>query len=314
MSLESLVTHYLEYLKIEKNRSPLTITNYNFYLDRFLEWARTQRITKPEQITPRCAHAFQLWLEQIHEPIPLKKNTQNYHLIALRNFLRYLAQHDIASVEMSIIKLAKNPRRSVDFLHADDLEKLLAMPSKSANTDSIRTRDRAILELLFSTGLRISEITSLTREHIHLDKDEFMVRGKGNKYRIVFLSSRAKTHLSAYLNTRKDSLPPLFIRHDRAFSRDKNSKTKTHDAFLTPRSIQRLVHHYAALAGITNAITPQVIRNTFASDLFKSGADVETVQSLLGHASITTTQFYADRATQPTVAAPRKQKKKNGTR
>ncbi|MDO8571752.1 MAG: tyrosine-type recombinase/integrase [bacterium] len=288
--LHELAIQFLEHIEIEKNRSPRTVQNYGFYLNRFLDWAKKQGITRPDAVSLDVVRNYRLWLNRQPGKTPLKKNTQNYHLIALRSFLKYLAKRDVKTLAPEKIELAKTSQRTVGFLDGDDLERLLTSPLKTHDTEIIKKRDRAILEVLFSTGLRVSELSSLKRDTINLGKDEFTVKGKGDKYRIVFLSSRAREHIKIYLDLRKDILPPLFLRHDRAF----NPKRSDEDAdfFLTPRSIQRLVQKYAKIAGVTKKITPHVMRHSFATDLLMNGADIRSVQSLLGHASITTTQIY----------------------
>ena len=294
MNLKTLSREFLEHVEIEKNRSLATVRNYAFYLSRFLEWCDAHGVADPGKLTLDHVRAYRLWLNRLGGNTPLKKNTQNYHLIALRAFLKYLSKRDIATLAPEKIELGKNPERTVAFLEGDDLELLLSAPQKSAEPDIIKKRDRAILELLFSTGLRVSELASLARDSVNLSKEEFTVRGKGDKYRIVFLSRRARTALSAYLAKRKDSLTALFIRHDRAFSASRRTTMSDDDNtfHLTPRSIQRLVHKYSAAVGITKHITPHVMRHTYATDLLMNGADIRSVQSLLGHASITTTQIY----------------------
>ncbi|MEK7619595.1 MAG: tyrosine-type recombinase/integrase [Patescibacteria group bacterium] len=294
MNLKTLSREFLEHVEIEKNRSLATVRNYAFYMNRFLEWCSTQGVHSPDKLNLDHVRAYRLWLNRLGGNTPLKKNTQNYHLIALRAFLKYLSKRDIATLAPEKIELGKNPERTVAFLEGDDLELLLSAPQKSAEPDIIKKRDRAILELLFSTGLRVSELASLARDSINLSKTEFTIRGKGDKYRIVFLSSRARHSVAAYLAKRTDSLEPLFLRHDRAFSPGRHAVTSDdgHTLHLTPRSIQRLVHKYSTAVGITKHITPHVMRHTYATDLLMNGADIRSVQSLLGHASITTTQIY----------------------
>ncbi|MBI4239755.1 tyrosine-type recombinase/integrase [Candidatus Uhrbacteria bacterium] len=291
MELKKLISDFLEHIEIEKNRSLNTLENYGFYLGRFREWAESNNISRVNHITLDSVRAYRLWLNRLHGDKPLKKNTQNYHLIALRSFLKYLAKRDIKTLAPEKIELGKMPERSVAFLEGDDLERLLQMPDQSGNPGIIKKRDCAILEVLFSTGLRVSELAALTRENINLKKDEFTVRGKGDKYRIVFLSQRAKEKIKNYLEARKDAFDPLFLRHDRAFNpHSKNIDDK--NLYLTPRSIQRLVQRYAKMAGMTKKISPHTLRHSYATDLLMNGADIRSVQSLLGHASITTTQIY----------------------
>lgn len=283
--IDKLITDFLEYLEVERGRSARTIRNYDFYLRRFAQWGDHP---EPKEITTNMVHKFRLWLNrevQGRDGEALKKSTQNYHLIALRAFLKYLARNDITSLAPEKIELAKQEQRQVEFMEADELDRLLAAPLK-AGEGLVPLRDKAILELLFSTGMRVSELSQLQIESINLKRDEFTVRGKGGKLRAVFLSSTAKEAVQKYLNKRRDPSPFLFIGHDRA------KGGRTNDGGLTPRSIQRMVERYTKLAGITKHVTPHTLRHTFATDLLLGGADIRSVQSLLGHASITTTQIY----------------------
>ncbi len=279
-----LLTEYLEYLEIEKNRSPLTIRNYHFYLKRFLDFAK---INKLDQITYEVVRQFRLYLNRlIVNGKPLTKSTQNYHSIAIRNFLKYLARHDVKTMAPEKIELAKAGQRVVEFLDGSDLSRLLEAPLKSKNPEVVRLRDKAILELLFSTGLRVSELVNLNRDSLNLDKDEFTIIGKGNKPRVVFMSDTARYWLKEYLNKRQDASMDLFIAHDRA------SKGRKDEKGLTARSVERLVNKYRRQAGITKRVTPHTMRHSFATDLLSNGADIRSVQSMLGHSSITTTQIY----------------------
>ena len=284
-NLKQLKQDFLTYLEVEKGRSVKTIRNYRFYLDRFFKWAK---VSKPGEITLDKVKKFRLYLNrlQIDDEKTLSKSTQNYHLIALRSFLKYLAKEDVKTLAPEKIELAKMTERQVDFLEGDDLERLLEAPFKTKEDEVIKLRDKAILELLFSTGMRVSELANLEREKINLKKDEFSVKGKGGKIRVVFLSTQAKESLQAYLKARKDMSEGLFVRHDRA-----RGKIET-DEKLTPRSIQRLIQKYSRIAGITKKVSPHTMRHSFATDLLASGADIRSVQAMLGHASITTTQVY----------------------
>lgn len=293
-NLKNLITDFLEYLEIEKNRSQTTIRNYAFYLNRFLEWSK---IDSSQRITLPLVKKYRLFLNRLTDEKtgePIKKNTQNYHVIALRSFLKYLAKQDIKTLAPEKIELAKQPERQIDFLEGSDLEKILEAPLLLEKNDKtknkiIHLRDKACLELLFSTGMRVSEIAKLKIEEINLKKDEFSVRGKGSKIRVVFLSNQAKYWLQQYLAKRTDMSPFLFIAHDRASTgRDKKDEAKP----LTSRSIERLVKKYAKVAGITKKITPHTLRHSFATDLLSNGADIRAVQAMLGHSSITTTQIY----------------------
>lgn len=284
---------FLTYLEVERNRSERTVRNYDFYLRRFFEWARGVR---PQGITLDHVREYRVWLNRYKDEHGhgMKKNTQNYHLIALRSFLKYLAKRDVASLAAEKIELARMPERSVAFLEEGELERLLGAPlmigqdsvHDPAKLPLVRLRDKAILETLFSTGLRVSELAGLTKESINLKQEEFTVRGKGDKPRVVFLSNQARYWIKAYLEARGDMHPALFVSHDRAkMQRDSVGG-------LTPRSMQRIVEHYARAAGITKQITPHTMRHTFATDLLRNGADIRSVQTLLGHSSITTTQIY----------------------
>jgi site-specific recombinase XerD len=285
MKITPLIKDFLDYLEIEKNRSPLTRQNYDFYLNRFAEFAGD---IDPAGITAERVRDYRLSLNRREDANgkPLKKNTQNYHLIALRAFLKYLAKRDVKSLSPEKVELGKMPDRQVEFLDGDDLAHLLAAPAKHAEDPMTALRDKAILETLFSTGLRVSELCGLKRENVNLKRDEFTVRGKGSKLRVVFLSDAAKQALKRYLDKRGDVSPYMFVRHDRAVA--KNSDLGA----LTPRSVQRLIDRYSRAAGITKNVTPHTMRHSYATDLLRNGADIRSVQSMLGHSSITTTQIY----------------------
>ena len=287
--IEQLLEDFLDHLEIERNRSRKTRENYEFYLKRFLKWSK---ISKPEDITADRVRQFRLWLNRLEDRFkkPLSKSTQNYHLIALRAWLKYLAKRDIKTLPADKIELAKMPDRQVDFLDARDLDKFLEGPEQVKQPEIIMLRDRAILEMLFSTGMRVSELVALNIESINLNRDEFTIRGKGGKTRVVFISNQARYWLKKYLKMRTDVFPAMFIRHDRA--KKTSSKKDLDKVRLTPRSIQRLVERYAKLAGITKKVTPHTLRHSFATDLLMGGADIRSVQSMLGHSSITTTQIY----------------------
>ncbi|MCC7357485.1 tyrosine-type recombinase/integrase [Candidatus Uhrbacteria bacterium] len=300
--VSQLLRQFLEYLEIEKGRSGLTIRNYEFYLMRFITWAKDPLA---KDINSELVRQYRLFLNRIDDPHRgiLKKSTQNYHLIALRSFLKYLTRHDVETMAPDKIELAKQDSREPSYLDGTDLERLLHGPSLSDTSPILKSRDKAILELFFSTGIRVSELASLKIDQINLDRDEFTVRGKGDKIRVVFLSSQARFYLKEYLAQRKDDCPYLFIRHDRAsgglgkknikpLTSGKAEKYESGTAALTPRSIERLVKHYAAAAGIPKKVSPHTLRHSFATDLLMNGADLRSVQSMLGHASITTTQIY----------------------
>jgi site-specific recombinase XerD len=284
-TLQKLKQNFLEYLEIEKNRSQATIRNYDFYLQRFIDFGE---ISSPGEITAEKVKDFRLYLNRVtnQKKQSLKKSTQNYHIIALRSFLKYLAKQDVKTLAAEKIELAKISEREVEFLEGDDLKRILESPMHMEEPAIIKKRDKAILELFFSTGLRVSELANLRKDQINLKKDEFTIRGKGDKLRIVFLSDASKHWINQYLSARKDVSMNLFVRHDRA-----SNKTEGTEA-ITPRSIQRLIKKYAKVAGITKNVTPHTLRHSFATDLLMNGADIRSVQAMLGHASITTTQIY----------------------
>ncbi|MDP3004208.1 MAG: tyrosine-type recombinase/integrase [Candidatus Azambacteria bacterium] len=289
MDINSLLKDYLDYLEIEKNRSIKTRINYERYLKKFLEFSK---ISRPEQISQDLTRQYRMWLSrQPASPAEasakagahtIKKNTQNYYLIALRNFLKYLAKRDLKVLSADKIELGKQSERQVIFLENNELEQLLNAPDESSFK---ALRDRAILELLFSTGLRVSELCALNRDSINFKSGEFAVRGKGDKVRLVFLSETAKEALKNYLGKRGDVDTALFIRNIK-------NPAKLNNLRLTSRSVERLVQYYAAKAGLSKKVTPHTLRHSFATDLLMNGADIRSVQELLGHSSITTTQIY----------------------
>ena len=270
-SLKKIQIEFLEYLEIEKGRSLKTVENYSRYLAAFLAFSK---INEPVEITDELIRKFRMKLNRQN----LKKKTQNYYLIALRVFLKYLARRGITSLPPERIELAKVSQRELDLITEDELARLLQAPS---DKDLGSLRDKSILELLFSTGLRVSELCALNSDHISEAKSgEFSVRGKGDKIRVVFLSETAEQALKEYLNKRADVEEALFVSTGGKVSR------------LTSRSVERIVKHYAIKAGISKKVTPHVIRHCFATDLLSAGADLRSVQSLLGHSNITTTQIY----------------------
>lgn len=283
--LSELKREFLQYLEIERGRSIKTVENYNHYLDKFLQYAKTEDSKK---VTETMVREYRLWLNRQpgtkvgREVQPLKRKTQNYYLIALRAFLKYLRKRGIESLSPEKIELAKVPERSLDLISPQELDRLM----KGPDTTTLQgLRDQAILELLFSTGLRVSELCSLSSDDVDLSRDEFSVRGKGDKVRVVFLSDEAKASIARYTKARKDMSDALFIQYG------KNAKN-AEDPRLSPRAVQRLIKHYATKAGITRKVTPHVIRHSFATDLLSNGADLRSVQALLGHAHIGTTQIY----------------------
>ena len=282
--IEKLKREFLEYLEIEKGSSLKTVENYERYISRFLKFAK---IEKPKDITDENIREFRLFLNrqcsgnnrQTGET--LKKKTQNYYLIGLRAFLKYLARHKIDSLPADRIELAKVPERQIDLISPVELERLISAPEGN----SLKSlRDRAILQLLFSTGLRVSELCSLTRD-INFSAGEFSIRGKGNKIRVVFISDEAKKSVDEYLKNRKDMDDALFVK----IAEEKGINEKEG---LARRSIERIVKYYAIKAGISKRVTPHVIRHCFATDLLQNGADIRSVQMMLGHSNISTTQIY----------------------
>jgi site-specific recombinase XerD len=289
MSLEPLIDDFLEYMEVEKGRSPLTIREYRHYLSRFLDWLKANsKATGPDDITSELIRRYRLYLAHLcnSDGTLLKRVTQTYHIIALRAFLRYLlVQRDIATLSPDKIELPKQSQRSVAFLNSEQLERLLNSPKIS---DEAGLRDKAILETLFSTGLRVSELVRLNRDQINLDRKEFGVRGKGDKLRVVFLSDTAAQWLERYLQTRKDSFKPLFRRYSGRVDTTKDGEKMR----LTARSVQEIVNKYAKRCGLPIEVTPHTLRHSFATDLLIGGADLRSVQEMLGHESIRTTQVY----------------------
>jgi site-specific recombinase XerD len=278
MDIEGAKRQFLEYLEIERGRSVKTIENYDRYLSRFFMRMEVKSVSN---ITEQKVRDFRLWLNrQPGVSGSMKRRTQNYYMIALRAFLKFLRKREVEALSPEKIELAKLPERGLDLITNSELDRLLKAPSGDS-TQALR--DKAILELLFSTGLRVSELCAQNSD-IDLSRDELSVRGKGDKVRVVFLSDSAKNAVRAYLKARKDMDEPLFVAEGKG--------TKSKDNRLTPRSIEQLVKKYATKAGITKKVTPHVVRHSFATDLLSNGADIRSVQALLGHASINTTQIY----------------------
>lgn len=282
--MSELILDYIEHLEVEGGRSSKTAENYRLYLERFVEFTEDIQVGK---ITSEIIRKYRLWLNRYKNAADdeLATITQSYHLIALRGFLGYLSQRDIETLAPNKIVLPKVSRKQVTFLHYDEVERLIEGFDISSEAG---LRDRAIVELLFSSGLRVSELVNLNRDHVNTKRREFMVRGKGQKDRPVFISEAAAGWVDRYLDARQDSLPPLFI------SYSKNVETTNSGDFrrLTARSIQRMVSKYARLAGITKHVSPHTMRHSFATDLLMNGADIRSVQSMLGHSNISTTQVY----------------------
>ncbi len=301
-NIKKLQADFLEDLEIGQGRSAKTVENYDRYLKRFYE---RQGVKTVSDITSEAVRAFRRWLNDsalwvgVIAVLGVSLATQNYHLIALRQFLRYWAKRDVRALSPDKVGLARLPERDIDVLYPEEVDALLAAAksktqSPNSKDDLATYRDAAILEVLFSTGMRVAEVVSLDRDDIppfakatggKREVVQFPVRGKGNKVRVVFLSKPAQEAVAAYLGKRKDIDPALFVRHSPNAAGGDNLR-------LTPRSMQRMIKKYAAQAGLTKDITPHTLRHSFATDLLSNGADVRQVQQLLGHSSITTTQAY----------------------
>lgn len=284
MYTSELILDYIEHLEVEGGRSAKTAENYKLYLERFVEFTNDITVNR---ISSEIVRKYRLWLNRYkndHED-ELATVTQSYHLIALRGFLGYLSKRDIDSLSPEKIELPKITRKQVTFLHYDEVSRMLdAIPLD----DEVGLRDRAIVELLFSSGLRVSELVNLNRDHVNTKRREFMVRGKGQKDRPVFIGESAAMRVDDYVKSRLDNLPPLFL----SYSRNNTVSNSGDYRRLTARSIQRLITKYARLAGITKHVSPHTMRHSFATDLLMNGADLRSVQSMLGHSNISTTQVY----------------------
>ncbi len=288
MTLSELVRQFLEYMEIEQGKSRLTLRNYDHYLTTFLTFCDEEKVKQPSDITNEHMRLYRLWLNRPQklatrrDYVERGTKTRNYYLIALRAFLKFLSSKDIHSLPPEKITLAKTEEKEITFLSPEEIERILTQPDTATVQGK---RDRALLEILFSSGLRISELTSLDQDDIRLESGEFSIRGKRGKIRVAYLSEDARKHLTRYLSKRQDDDPALFVRTQ--------SNQEDEDTLrLSPRSVQRLVQKYAKEAGIAKEVTPHVFRHTFATDLIQNGADIRSVQELLGHSSITTTQIY----------------------
>jgi len=305
-TIKEYIQDFLDYCEITKNQSPKTIENYRHYLGRFMIFLEEKNFSNmiPEKIDLQLINSYRLYLNRIEKPKSLSIKTQNYHVIALRAFLKYLTKNDIETIAPEKIELSKIPERTVEALSKEELDRIFEIARENINAegaDGLRSaRDLAILETLYSTGLRVSELANLDRPQVDLVRREFMVRGKGRKPRIVFLSEHAAEIIKNYIHRRADNFDPLFI------SIPKPKKTRdlsgsiiassqnilTDGKRLSTVSIEKIVSKYARLAGIIKKVTPHVLRHSFATQLLINGADIRSVQELLGHASITTTQIY----------------------
>jgi site-specific recombinase XerD len=282
--MSELILDFIEHLEVEGGRSSKTAENYKLYLERFIEFAGDIEVSS---ITSEKIRKYRLWLNRYknYNNESLASITQCYHLIALRGFLLYLSKRDIKSLSPEKIELPKITRKQVTFLDIDEVKLLMSAIHDESEID---LRNRAIIELLFSSGLRVSELVSLNKGSINLKRKEFTVRGKGNKDRLVFISEKAAQSLSSYLQKRLDNLPPLFL----SYSRNNISANDGSYRRITARSIQRIIEKYAKIAGLTKHVTPHTMRHSFATDLLMNGADIRSVQTMLGHSSIVTTQVY----------------------
>jgi site-specific recombinase XerD len=289
MAIDSFINDFLEYMQIEKGFSPLTIKEYQHYLRRFYDWLiENFSDVKPENIDLEIIRKYRIYLAQLRNRNDelIKQVTQSYHIVALRAFLRYLlVKRDINTLSPDKIDLPKQKTRSVSFLNTEQVERLLNCPHISNESG---VRDRTILETLFSTGLRVSELVKLNRDQVDLERQEFGVRGKGGKLRVVFLSNTATEWIRRYLQVRRDNFKPLFIRYTGSVKPENNGEKMR----LTSRTIQRIVMKYSKRCGLPIEVSPHTLRHSFATDLLIAGADIRSVQEMLGHESIRTTQVY----------------------
>lgn len=283
MTTSQHLTDFLEYCEVERNFSQLTIKMYDYYLRTFLAWAG-DKADSPTSIDQNLIKDFRIYLNRYMNPVtkkPLARGTQVYFLVALRAFLKYLIKKGVKTLSPEQVELGKGGDRSLKFLQQDDLEKLFSQPDVTAEPG---LRDRALLETLFSTGLRVSELVGLDKDQINLDTGELSVIGKGRKSRVVFLTDEAKHWLNEYLKLRsKDDYKPLFISY---------SGPKTEERRLTTRGVEGMLDKYVRMAGLTVKATPHTLRHSFATDLLYHGADLRSVQEMLGHSNISTTQIY----------------------
>lgn len=288
--LSDLIMDFVEDVEVGRGRSLRTAENYHLYMDRFAEFVGDITV---DQITDETVRKYRLWLARYvdDQGRELSAITQSYHLIALRSFLKYCAQRDIATLDAVKISLPKVHKKQVSFLLAEEVARLFA---EIDTTTENGLRDKAIMELLFSGGLRVSELCSLDRDRVNTKRREFVIRGKGGKDRPIFISATAADAVEQYLDSRVDNLKPLFLNNSRNVSKDVHAETvaESEQRRLTPRSVQRIVKSYAMKAGITKHVSPHTLRHSFATDLLMNGADLRSVQSMLGHANIATTQIY----------------------
>lgn len=303
MTITKTIVDFLEYMEIERGRAIASVKNYDHYLQVFAGFAKVQGIDDPTKINQDLVRQFRL---DLNRKSLIGKNTQNYYLIAIRSYLKYLARNSIQTLDANQIELAKSSERQITFLTEEELENLLNQPDSSTIQG---VRDKAILNLLFSTGLRVSEASNLKKDQINLEKKEFSIKGKGGKIRVVFMDAPSKDAIKKYLTVRTDDSEYLFLSYGhtnkqtahsiqttdnrpQTTDRNRSPKSVVRSLPITPRSIQRMIHKYALQAGITKEVTPHTMRHSFATDLLMNGADLRAVQSLLGHSSVTTTQIY----------------------
>lgn len=288
--LTDLIMDFTEYVEIERGRSQRTAENYHLYMERLVEFAGDIKVG---DINDELVRKYRLWLNRYKDQQgrELSPITQSYHLIALRSFLKYCGQRNIETLDSDKIILPKVHKKQVSFLLSEEVVRLF---NSIDETKANGLRDKAIIALLFSGGLRVSELCSLNRDHINLTRREFMIRGKGGKDRPIFISQSAANNIEQYLYTRNDELYPLFLNNSKNTTNTSGLTLKEQSELrrLTPRSIQRIVSKYAKLAGITKRVTPHTLRHSFATDLLMNGADLRSVQSMLGHSNIATTQIY----------------------
>lgn len=286
MTIDKLILEFLEYMEIEKGCLAATSKNYDHYLRTFSNFAKQSDVGDPQKITLDLITKYRLSMNRAKNPI--SKSTQNYYLIALRSFLKYLSKKNIVSLPFNKIELAKTSERQVTFLNHDELDNLF---SKTNLKTLHGKRDRAILNLFFSTGLRVSELANLKKKDINLETGEFSIKGKGGKVRVVFIDEVAKISLKQYLNARNDKSDFLFVPYGHS-DKKITDNLQFKNVGITPRSIQRMIKKYAISAGMTKKVTPHILRHSFATDLLQSGADLRAVQKLLGHSSVVTTEIY----------------------